>query len=105
MSELERKGLGVHQLLQMEFPGDLTIAECREAVKKSDAFLAIVGVSKFPERVDVRFGWRWPNGDEQWAPDDITLDAWKSYGDREVFISISDSEGGVGAKQPEPELV
>lgn len=102
MDELERKGLGVHQLLGMELPGDLTLQEAKDAIKRQEAWKALVGMAKEPERVDILFGWRWwIDGEEQWAPLDITLDEWKAGLERDPFISITDGSGGIGVKTPD----
>jgi len=103
--ELGRKGLGVHQLLDMELPGDLTLREAKAAVKHKQFWKDLCNISRYPDRVELLFGWRYSNGKEEWAPDWCTLDGWKGKFEAEAFISISDGFGGVKSAAPEPELV
>lgn len=92
-------------MTEMRYPDELTLDEAEQALRHSEAFKALLGVSKVPGRLRVRFCWR--RIDElKRCPGNMTMLEYRQPPlDWEVALIIDEGGGGSPVSAPAPELV
>lgn len=93
----------------MNYPDHMTVDEVAKAMRHSEAFKALLGVSKVPDQLRVRFCWRGkaPNVDDLIRVRlDMTLAEYRQPPEGwEVALIIDEGGGGMPTPAHGPELV
>jgi hypothetical protein len=88
----------------MKYPDEFTLDEAEQALRHSEAFKLLLGVTKVPDKLRIRFCWR--RIDElQRCPGSMTMLEYRQPPQGwEVALIIDEGGGGMRAEAPIPEL-
>lgn len=91
--------------MEVRYPDEFTLDEAEQALKQSEAFKLLLGVSKVPDKLRVRFCWRCID-ELQRCPGTMTIAEYRQPPEGwEVALIIDEGGGGTKVFAPAPELV
>lgn len=89
----------------MRYPDEFTLDEAEAALRHSEAFKLLLGVTKVPDKLRIRFCWRCID-ELQRCPGTMTMLEYRQPpAGWEVALIIDEGGGGQLAPEPAPELV